>query len=60
MCSSDLSSMSPTLVDIDGDIDEFTEMIWTNLNAEHKVSLFVRYIDIQTGAYQTRIINKNK
>lgn len=50
----------PTLVDIDGDIDEFTEMIWTNLNAEHKVSLFVRYIDIQTGAYQTRIINKNK
>ena len=48
------------MVDIDGDIDEFTEMIWTNLNAEHKVSLFVRYIDIQTGAYQTRIINKNK
>ena len=31
-----------------------------NLNADNKVSLFVRYIDIATGNYETRIINKNK
>lgn len=50
----------PKRVDISGDIDEFTNMIWTSLNEENKVSLFVRYIDIETGKYETRIINKNK
>ena len=37
----------PKLVDIDGDIDEFTNMIWSNLNEDNKVSLFVRFIDIK-------------
>nr|WP_295777849.1 IMP cyclohydrolase [uncultured Intestinibacter sp.] len=50
----------PKLVDIDGDIDEFTNMIWSNLNEDNKVSLFVRFIDIKSGEYETRIINKNK
>ena len=34
--------------------------LWNSLNADNKVSLFVRYIDIATGNYETRIINKNK
>ena len=50
----------PKLVEINGDIDEFTNMVWTNLNEDHKVSLFVRFIDIETGEYETRIVNKNK
>ena len=50
----------PTWVEIYGDIDSFTDMVWTNLNEENKVSLFVRFIDIETGKYETRIINKNK
>ena len=50
----------PKWVVIDKDIDEFTDMLWTNLNEDNKVSLFVRYIDIETGKYETRIINKNK
>lgn len=50
----------PKLVEIDGDIDTFANTIWTSLNEDNKVSLFVRYIDIETGAYETRIINKNK
>ena len=50
----------PTWVQISGNIDEFTDMIWNNLNQDNKVSLFVRYIDIATGEYETRIINKNK
>ncbi len=50
----------PTRVDIAGDIDDFTGMVWENLNEENKISLFVRYIDIHTGKYETRIINKNK
>ncbi|SEI38417.1 IMP cyclohydrolase-like protein [Lachnospiraceae bacterium A10] len=50
----------PERVEIDGDIDSFANMIWSSLNEENKVSLFVRFIDIETGAYETRIINKNK
>ena len=40
--------------------DTFTSLVWENLNEENKVSLFVRYIDIETGKYETRIVNKNK
>ena len=50
----------PTWVDIDGDIDTFTQMVWENLNEDNKVSLFVRFIDIETGKYESRIVNKNK
>ncbi len=49
----------PKVVEIDGDIDTFTNMVWENLNADNKVSLFVRYIDIESGRYETRIVNKN-
>ena len=42
------------------DIDSFTDMLWTNPNEDNKVSLFVRYIDVVTGATETRIVNKNK
>ena len=41
------------------DIDTLTDLIWTNLNEDNKVSLFVRYIDIATGEAETRIVNKN-
>ncbi len=50
----------PTPVEIDGDIDAFTDMIWANLNEDNKVSLFTRFIDLETGEEDTRIINKNK
>lgn len=50
----------PKLVGIEGGIDEFTDKIWKSLNEDNKVSLFVRYIDIATGEYETRIVNKNK
>lgn len=50
----------PKLVDIAGEIDEFTDTVWNSLNEANKVSLFVRYIDIATGKYETRIVNKNK
>lgn len=49
----------PTLIGVEGDIDSFTQMIWENLNEENKVSLFVRYIEIESGKYETRIVNKN-
>ena len=49
----------PKWVEIMDDMEEFTNMLWTNLNEDNKVSLFVRYIDIATGKYETKIINKN-
>lgn len=49
----------PKLVGIDGNIDEFTDRVWNSLNGENKVSLFVRYIDIVAGTYETRMVNKN-
>ena len=48
----------PTKVDITGDIDAFTNLVWENLNADNKISLFVRYINIEDGTYETRIVNK--
>lgn len=49
----------PTAVEIDGDIDGFTDMIWSNLNEDNKVSLFTRFINLESGDEETRIINKN-
>ena len=49
----------PKLVGILDDMDAFTDLVWNSLNEENKVSLFVRYIDIATGEYETKIINKN-
>lgn len=50
----------PTLVDIPNDMDEFANLVWENLDADNKVSLFIRFINIETGKYETKIINKNK
>ena len=50
----------PELVEIKGTIDEFTDRIWQSLNEDNKVSLFVRFIDLATGRFEERILNKNK
>ena len=50
----------PKLIEIPDDMDAFTDMLWRSLNEENKVSLFVRYIDIESGTYKTRIENKNQ
>lgn len=50
----------PKLIGIPDQIEAFADLIWNNLNEENKVSLFVRYINIETGETQSKIINKNK
>ena len=50
----------PEKITIPSDIDEFTAKIWSNLNEQNKISLYVRYTDIETGEYVSRLINKNK
>ncbi len=41
-------------------IDDCTQKVWDALDADNKISLFVRYIDLDTGKYETRILNKNQ
>lgn len=48
-----------TLLLPDVDIDTMTDIIWKNLDEDNKVSLFVRYIDLETSEIETRIVNKN-
>lgn len=50
----------PKLISIPNDMEAFTTLLWESLNEDNKVSLFVRYIDIATGAYETKIVNKNQ
>lgn len=50
----------PKLVEMMDDMEAFTQMLWNSLNEENKVSLFVRYIDLATGTYETKIVNKNQ
>lgn len=51
----------PTLVEIDNDdLDTFADKVWNALNADNKVSLYVSYIDIETGNSESKIINKNQ
>jgi IMP cyclohydrolase len=50
----------PKLIAIPDDMDAFADLLWESLNEDNKVSLFVRYIDIASGEYATKIINKNK
>ena len=49
----------PERVAIPGDIDVFTAELWENLNGDNKISLFVRYTDLETGEKEQRIINKH-
>ena len=57
----DISSTQPTPVEIPtNDIDEFTDMVWNALNEDNKVSLFTRFINVETGKVESRIVNKNK
>ena len=49
----------PERVAIGNDIDEFTNSLWNALDKDNKISLYVRYIDLETGAEENRLINKN-
>ena len=50
----------PKMVNIEGDIDTFTNDLWTNLNEDNKISLFVRYTNVKTGEVRQTVLNKNQ
>ena len=50
----------PERVVMEGDIDTFTAAVWENLNEDNKISLFVRFTNVESGEYDQRILNKNQ
>ena len=50
----------PERVEIPNDIDAFTKEIWENLNEDNKISIYTRFVDLETGDVENRMINKNK
>ena len=49
----------PERITIPGDIDSFVAELWENLNEDNKISLFVRYTDLETGEYEQCVVNKH-
>ena len=50
----------PERVKMYDDIDEFTSILWNALDSDNKISLYVRYTDLETGAEENRLVNKNE
>lgn len=50
----------PKLIEMSDDMNSFADMLWDSLNEDNKVSLFVRYINLEDGNVRTKIINKNE
>jgi len=50
----------PERVAIPNDIDNFTNSLWDALNHENRISLYVRYTNLETGKEENGLINLNK
>ena len=48
----------PDRLSIPDDIEDLTDEIWESLDEANKISLYVRYVDLSDGSYESRIINK--
>lgn len=48
----------PERINIPNDIDEFTNDIWSSLNEQNKIAIYVRFVDLETGEAENRLINK--
>lgn len=50
----------PRRVRIPDTTEELLSDIWANLNEDNKISIYVRYIDLETKEFKNKLINKNK
>ena len=50
----------PVPVTVEGDLEAFSRTVWDSLNADNKVSLFTRSIDLETGAVTSLLFNKHQ
>ena len=49
----------PEPVSLKGDIDGLASSVWESLNEENKISLYVRFTEIESGKVTTKLINKH-
>lgn len=49
----------PKRVEIPNNFEEFSSMLWNSLNEDNKISLYVRFCNLQTGAVEEKLINKH-
>ena len=49
----------PERVTIPNEIDSFARDIWEHLDRDNRISLYVRYVDLQSGAAENRLMNRN-
>ena len=49
----------PERMAIPDDAEEFTRRLWNCLDGNNRISLYVRTVDLKTGAVENRLINKN-
>ena len=50
----------PERVAVPDDIDAFCADIWNDLDANNRISLYVRYTDLTDGSIEEKVINRNK
>ena len=48
----------PKTVTQEGDLDTYTRTVWEALNHDRRISLFVRFVDLETGEFESRIVNR--
>ena len=48
----------PEQVAVEGDIDSLASAVWDALDEANRISLFVRFTDLETRNFQQRIVNK--
>ncbi len=49
----------PERMAISNDIDEFADRIWNALDENNKISMYVRYVNLENGKVENRMVNKN-
>ncbi|MBR0087664.1 MAG: IMP cyclohydrolase [Lachnospiraceae bacterium] len=50
----------PERITVLDDIDAYTDLLWKCLDENNKISLYVRYTDLETGETVNRLVNKNR
>lgn len=50
----------PERMAIPDNAEDFTRQLWNELDENNRISLYVRTVDLKTGAVENRLINKNR
>ena len=50
----------PERVIVPDDIDAFANEIWNALDEDNRISLYVRFTELESGEYEERLINRNQ